>query len=118
MLNVAKLATLHASLLLTSFSLSDCSSTRDAFVNAHTHIQEYLDHGQSEGGGVRPSLSLIGLDHDISLTGVSFVEFLSRGYFFLEWLDAPVRPGIFVSRTREKLEVSPVTAVGLYTKQC
>ncbi len=81
MLNVAKLATLHASLLLTSFSLSDCSSTRDAFVNAHTHIQEYLDHGQSEGG-VRPSLSLIGLDHDISLTGVSFVEFLSRGYFF------------------------------------
>ncbi len=80
MLNVAKLATLHASLLLTSFSLSDCSSTRDAFVNAHTHIQEYLDHGQSEGG-VRPSLSLIGLDHDISLTGVSF-EFLSRGYFF------------------------------------
>ncbi len=56
-------------------------------------------------GGVRPPLSLIGLDHDISLTGVSFVEFLSRGYFFsfLEWLDAPVRPGIFVSRTREKL---------------
>ncbi len=57
--------------------------------------------------GVRPSLSLIGLDHDISLTGVSFVEpqSLSRGYFFsfLEWLDAPVRPGIFVSRTREKL---------------
>ncbi len=49
-LNVAKLATLHASLLLTSFSLSDCSSTRDAFVNAHTHIQEYLDCGQSEGG--------------------------------------------------------------------
>ncbi len=34
--------------------------------------------------GVRPSLSLIGLDHDISLTGVSFVEpqSLSRGYFF------------------------------------
>ncbi len=33
-------------------------------------------------------------------------EFLSRGYFFisfLEWLDALVRPGIFVSRTREKL---------------
>ncbi len=33
-------------------------------------------------------------------------EFLSRGYFFfsfLEWLDAPVRPGIFVSRTRGKL---------------
>ncbi len=33
-------------------------------------------------------------------------EFLSRGHFFfsfLKWLDAPVRPGIFVSRTREKL---------------
>ncbi len=59
--------------------------------------------------GVRPSLSLIGLDHDISLTGVSFVEphrvSESRILFFsfLEWLDAPVRPGIFVSRTREKL---------------
>ncbi len=24
-------------------------------------------------------------------------------FYFLEWLDAPVRPGIFVSRTREKL---------------
>ncbi len=59
--------------------------------------------------GVRPPLSLIGLDHDISLTGVSFVEphrvSESRILFFsfLEWLDAPVRPGIFVSRTREKL---------------
>ncbi len=71
-LNLATLATLHASLLLTSFSLSDCSSTRDAFVSAHTHT------GRSElrpiRGGVHPSLSLIGLDHDISLTGVSFVE--------------------------------------------
>ncbi len=90
-----------------SFSLSDCSSTRDAFVNAHTHIQEYLDCGQSEGG-VCPSLSLIGLDHDISLTGVSFVEpqsfWVADTFFsFLEWLDAPVRPGIFVSHTREKL---------------
>ncbi len=58
--------------------------------------------------GVRPSLSLIGLDHDISLTGVSFVEpqsfWVADTFFsFLEWLDAPVRPGIFVSRTREKL---------------
>ncbi len=80
MLNVAKLATLHASLLLTSFSLSDCSSTRDAFVNAHTHTG--ISGPRPIRGGVRPSLSLIGLDHDISLTGVSFVEFLSRGYFF------------------------------------
>ncbi len=71
-LNVAKLATLHASLLLTSFSLSDCSSTRDAFVNAHTHTG--ISGPRPIRGGVRPSLSLIGLDHDISLTGVSFVE--------------------------------------------
>ncbi len=42
-------------------SLSDCSSTHI------THVQEYLDDGQTEGG-VRPSLSLIGLDHDMSLT--------------------------------------------------
>ncbi len=70
---------------------------------AHTHTG--ISGPRPIRGGVRPSLSLIGLDHDISLTGVSFVEFLSRGYFFsfLEWLDAPVRPGIFVSRTREKL---------------
>ncbi len=27
----------------------------------------------------------------------------NSGVSFLEWLDAPVRPGIFVSRTREKL---------------
>ncbi len=102
-LNVAKLATLHA-FLLTSFSLSDCSSTRDACQRAHT-----LSGPRPIRGGVRPSLSLIGLDHDISLTGVSFVEphrvSESRILFFsfLEWLDAPVRPGIFVSRTREKL---------------
>ncbi len=77
-------------------------------VKAHTHTG--ISGPRPIRGGVRPSLSLIGLDHDISLTGVSFVEpqsFLSRGYFFfffsLEWLDAPVRPGIFVSRTREKL---------------
>ncbi len=66
-LNVAKLATLHASLLLTSFSLSDCSSTRDAFVNAHTHTG--ISGLRPIRGGVRPSLSLIGLDHYISLTG-------------------------------------------------
>ncbi len=38
-----------------------------AFSNvSYTHIQEYLDHGQSEGG-VRPSLSLIGLNHNMGL---------------------------------------------------
>ncbi len=39
-----------AHLYYSPLSLSDCSSTRDAFVNMHTHVQEYLDHGQSEGG--------------------------------------------------------------------
>ncbi len=74
-------------------------------LSTRTHTHTGISGPRPIRGGVRPSLSLIGLDHDISLTGVSFVEFLSRGYFFsfLEWLDAPVRPGIFVSRTREKL---------------
>ncbi len=78
-----------------------------------THLSTPHTHTGISGprpirGGVRPSLSLIGLDHDISLTGVSFVEpqsfWVADTFFsFLEWLDAPVRPGIFVSRTREKL---------------
>ncbi len=105
-LNVAKLATLHASLLLTSFSLSDRSSTRDAFVNApHTYRNIWTTANQRGGppftisDWFRPRYKPNG--------GVFCwtTEFLSRGYFFsfLEWLDAPVRPGIFVSRTREKL---------------
>ncbi len=53
-LNLAKLATLCASL------------QQHTHFQRYTHLQEYLDHGQSEGG-VRPSLSLIGLDHDMSL---------------------------------------------------
>ncbi len=73
---------------------------------AHTHTG--ISGLRPIRGGVRPSLSLIGLDHDISLTGVSFVEpqsfWVADTFFsFFEWLDAPVRPGIFVSRTREKL---------------
>ncbi len=88
------------------YSPLSLTAAAHASSNAHTHTG--ISGPRPIRGGVRPSLSLIGLDHDISLTGVSFVEpeFLSRGYFFfsfLEWLDAPVRPGIFVSRTREKL---------------
>ncbi len=103
-LNVAKLATLRAPLLLTSFSLSDCSSTRDAFVNAHTHIQEYLDHGQSEGG---PPFTISDWFRPRYKPNGSVFCWVSESrilfFSFLEWLDAPVRPGIFVSRTREKL---------------
>ncbi len=52
-----------ASLLLTSLSVWLQQHTH---FQTYTHVQEYLDHGQSEGGD-RPSLSLIGLDHDMSL---------------------------------------------------
>ncbi len=66
MLNLAKLATLRASLLHTSLSLSDCSIFR------HTHtIRNILATANQRG--VCPSLSLIGLNHDMSLT-VSVVE--------------------------------------------
>ncbi len=58
---VTKLATLRAS-LLTSLSVWLQQHTH---FQTYTHVQEYLDHGQSEGG-VRPSLSLIGLDHDVA----------------------------------------------------
>ncbi len=58
--------------------------------------------------GVRPSPSLIGLDHDMSLMCVcccSTGRLKSRGYFFsfLKRLVAQVRPLIFFSRTLEKL---------------
>ncbi len=42
---VAKLATLRASRLT-----SLCLTAAHAFSNVYTHVQEYLDHGQSEGG--------------------------------------------------------------------
>ncbi len=63
--NIISVLNLNASttLLLTSISL--CLTA--AAAHASSNVQEYLDHGQSEGG-VRPSLSLIGLDHDMSLT--------------------------------------------------
>ncbi len=59
---VAKLAILRIYLLLPSLSVWLQQHTHQTY----THIQEYLDHRQSEGG-VRPSLSLIGLDHDMGL---------------------------------------------------
>ncbi len=107
-LNVAKLATLHAPLLLTSFSLSDCSSTRDTFVNAHTHTYRNIWTTANQRGGPPFTISDWFRPRYKPNGGVFCwtTEFLSRGYFFfsfLEWLDAPVRPGIFVSRTREKL---------------
>ncbi len=46
-------------------SLSDCSSTR-IFKRTHTYRNIWTTANQR--GGVRPSLSLIGLDHDMSLT--------------------------------------------------
>ncbi len=70
-------------------------------LSTRTHTYRNIWTAANQRGGVRPSLSLIGLDHDISLTGVSESRILF--FSFLEWLDAPVRPGIFVSRTREKL---------------
>ncbi len=42
-LNLAKLATLRASLLLTA-------AAHVMHFQTYTHVQEYLDHGQSEGG--------------------------------------------------------------------
>ncbi len=53
--------------------------------------------------GVRPSLSLIGLDHDMSLMSVVEAQGESGDFFFLEQLVAQVRPQIFFSRTLEKL---------------
>ncbi len=90
--------------------LSLCLTAAAHVTHLSTHTHTYRNIWTTANQrGVRPSLSLIGLDHDISLPGVSFVEphrvseFLDTFFSFLEWLDAPVRPGIFVSRTREKL---------------
>ncbi len=56
---------------------------------------------------VRPSLSLIGLDHDMSLMSVVKPQGDSESqilfFSFLEWLVALVRPQILFSRTLEKL---------------
>ncbi len=80
-------------------SLSDCSSTR---IFKRTPVQEYLDHGQSEGGlpftisdwfrpRYWPNVCLL-LNHRKTFR-------VTETFFsFLEWLVAPVRPHIFVLR--------------------
>ncbi len=54
------------------YSPLSLTAATHASSNAHTHTG--ISGPRPIRGGVRPSLSLIGLDHDISLTGVSFVE--------------------------------------------
>ncbi len=72
----------------THLYLSDCSSTS---IFKRTGISgPRLIRG---GGGVRPSLSLIGLDHDVSLTCLFLnsretFRVAETFVFFLEWLDA------------------------------
>ncbi len=48
----------HCVHLYSPLSLSDCSSTC-IFKRIHTHVQEYLDHGQSEGGSALHYLWLV-----------------------------------------------------------
>ncbi len=93
-LNLAKLATLRASLLLTS--LSDCSSTRDAFSNLHTRTG--ISGPRPIRGGVRSSLSLIGLDHDMNLLLNHRETFRVADTFFS--LERLVRPQMLVAPLR------------------
>ncbi len=94
---------LRASLLLTSISLC-LTAAAHASSNAHT-IQEYLDHGQSERG---PPFTISDWFRPLSLTCLLLNSretfWVAETFvFFLEWLDAPVRPQIFFCRTLEKL---------------
>ncbi len=97
---------LRASLLLTSLSLSDSSSTR-IFKRTHTHQYRSIWTMANQRGG--PPFTISDWFRPRYETNVSVVkqqrDFLSRGdfFFFLEWLDAPVRPKFFFSRTLEKL---------------
>ncbi len=98
-LNVAKLATLHA-FSTTHLFLSVWLQQHTWRICQRAHTHTGISGPRPIRGGVCPSLSLIGLDHDISLTGVSFVEpqsFWVADTFFslLEWLDAPVQPWDF-----------------------
>ncbi len=95
---VVKLATLCAYLLLTSLSVWLQQHTHQTY----THVQEYLDHGQSEGG-VRPSLSLIDLDHDMGLMCICCWTTGRLLFYFLERLVAQLDLRVFFSRTIEKL---------------
>ncbi len=84
--------------------LSDCSSTR-IFKRTHTYRNIWTTANQRGG----PPFTISDWFRPRYEPNVSVVEqqryFLSRGdfCFFLEWLDAPVRPKFFFSRTPEKL---------------
>ncbi len=96
--NSEKELTTHLSLCLTAAA--------HASSNAHTHTNTGVSGPRPIRRGVRTSLSLIGLDHAMSLTCLlsNSRDFESRRLFFFgEWLDAPVRPTFFFSRTLEKL---------------
>ncbi len=107
----ARISTTHLYL-----SLSDCSSTR-IFKRTHTYRNIWTTANQRGGPPFtisdwfrpryEPNLSVVEQQRD----------FLSRGdfSFFLEWLDAPVRPQIFFSRTLEKFgcTLSPASPVRL-----
>ncbi len=96
--NSEKELTTHLSLCLTAAA--------HASSNAHTHTNTGVSGPRPIRRGVRTSLSLIGLDHDMRLTCLlsNSRDFESRRLFFFgEWLDAPVRPTFFFSRTLEKL---------------
>ncbi len=93
---VAKLATLHA------FPLTSLS----AWLQQHTCTG--ISGPQPIRGGIHPSLSLIGLDHDMGLMCVCCwttgrLSESRRLFFFLERLVTPVRPQFFVNLTIEKL---------------
>ncbi len=62
---------LRASLLLTSLCLTaaaHASSNAHTHTHTHTHNVTGISGPRPIRGGVRPSLSLIGLDHDMRLT--------------------------------------------------
>ncbi len=80
-------------------SLSDCSSTR---IFTSTLISNIWTTANQRG--VRPSLSLIGLDHDMGLMCVCCWNTGSRGDFFFFFSNCwSVRPQIFFCRTLDKL---------------
>ncbi len=76
---------------------------------------------QRQKFGVRPSLSLIGLDHDMSLMCVCYwstgrLRVADTFLYFLERLVAQVRPQIFFSRTLEKLSRTLEPCISMQTE--